>query len=744
MQKLLTELKRRNVFKVGVLYLVSGWLLLQAGDVLFALLGLPEWTLKLVLGIIILGFPVALVFSWIYELTPEGIKREKDVDRTQSITPETGQKINIAIGVGLAVAIGLLVYQQIQLSGQRDVGTQVAEAQTAPQSPPAEVVAEDEDETPSIAVLPFVNMSNDADQEFFADGLSDTLMHVLSQVGGLKVAARTSSFTFKGQNKKVKEIAQELDVKTVLEGSVQKAGDRVRVIAQLIDASDGAHLWSANFDRKLEDIFAIQDEIAQEVVAALKLTLLDEDEAQLTERYQPSLEAYEQVILGRQEVEKRTAKSLEAAEQHFKRAIELDPNYSLAYSGLADTYNLQNNYSDLTIEEMLRLAEPLVDKALELDPLSGEAYTSKASLLVNAGNRDAAAEAYERAIALSPSYARAHQWYSGLLGNLGRHDEALEHGRKAFELDPLSPIIRVSYAQRLYNRDRVEEAVFLVKEGIKQNPDFANYYSFIEGVLYSEGRVGEARRWLGEVLRINPDSIGAKVRVCYYYFDLLDTDAANRCADRLAESNPENIAVSFLQGNIAWFQGDRARVHQIFGDVSERLSDNAWFTEQLQWGYAQLYMVEGAIEEAHGAMEQSKPGFYADGGPSVDDTNWMAAIDAAWIADRRGNNELTDALLDGAERIIATRHRTRGLGYGIADVRILTIRGEEAKALEKLREAIDMNWRSGWLYWLRFDTVLEPLRDKPEFIAMAQEVEADMIAQREWYEANKDTPLAQL
>ncbi|MDX1572280.1 MAG: hypothetical protein R3200_17495, partial [Xanthomonadales bacterium] len=311
MADLLTELKRRNVFKIGVLYVVTGWLLLQAGDVLFALLGLPDWTLKLVLGFLLLGFPVALVFSWIYELTPEGIKREKDVDRTQSITPETGQKINIAIGAGLALAIGLLLYQQFGPQRTAPASEPIATATPPPRpAPDLDTTAPALETEPSVAVLPFVNMSSDTEQEYFADGLSDTLMHMLSQVGGLKVAARTSSFAFKGQAINVEEIARELKVATLLEGSVQKAGDRVRVIAQLVDASDGAHLWSANFDRELKDIFAIQDEIAHEVVSALKVALLDEDETQLRERYQPSLEAYEQLILGRQEVEKRTAEAL--------------------------------------------------------------------------------------------------------------------------------------------------------------------------------------------------------------------------------------------------------------------------------------------------------------------------------------------------------------------------------------------------------------------------------------------------
>ena len=744
MSDLLTELKRRNVFKVGVLYLVTGWLLLQAGDVLFALLGLPDWTLKLVLGFLLLGFPVALVFSWIYELTPEGIKREKDVDRTQSITPETGQKINIAIGAGLAFAIGLLLYQQF--GPQREVSSAdpVATATPPPRPTPDVDTTRPALETePSVAVLPFVNMSSDTEQEYFADGLSDTLMHMLSQVNGLKVAARTSSFAFKGQAINVEEIARELKVATLLEGSVQKAGDRVRVIAQLVDASDGAHLWSANFDRELKDIFAIQDEIAQEVVSALKVALLDEDQAQLAERYQPSLEAYEQVILGRQEVEKRTAEGLAAAEAHFKRAIELDPDYSLAHVGLADTYALQQGYADLILEESLELRAPLIERAIELDPLSGEAFTSRASWLQDSGDLGEAEDAFKRALLLNPSYARAHHWYSILLETLGRHEDRLQVAREAADLDPLSAIIQRNLADALWDLGRVEEAEFVTREGIRKHPAFPNNYGFMAGMRLSLGRIGEAKRWQDKYVQLNPN-VFARGWGCELLIQLAADQEAEACIASLVADYPDHPGTARPQ---AIFRSSQGRIEEslvLATELRERYSGNDFRAQFFDFITAFQHAQLGNFDRARERMESAYPQFYAGVDPGVDDTNWGAAIWAAWIAQQQGDDALCEVLLQGAEKVIATRHRTRGLGFGVADVVILTMRGEKDTALEKLREAIDEGWRQGWRFTFQPDARLRPLADDPAFMTMAREVEADIAAQREWYFANRDTPIAQL
>ena len=259
------ELKRRNVIRVGVAYAIVAWFLLQISDLVLENIAAPAWVMQVIMLVLGIGFPIVIIFAWAFEMTPEGIKREKDVDRTTSITHKTGRKLDrMIIGV-LVITVGYLLVDKLVLQKTPEV---IAPVQTAEQSAP--VV----DDGPSVAVLPFVNMSGDEENEYFSDGLTETLLHMLAQLPELRVAARTSSFAFKGQNTDITEIAEQLGVAHILEGSVQKADNRVRVTAQLIKADDASHVWSQNYTRPLEDIFAIQDEIAADVADALGASLL--------------------------------------------------------------------------------------------------------------------------------------------------------------------------------------------------------------------------------------------------------------------------------------------------------------------------------------------------------------------------------------------------------------------------------------------------------------------------------------
>ena len=276
----IAELKRRNVFRVRILYLVAGWVILQVVELLFGLLGLPAWTNKLLVArLLVLGFVPALIFSWVYELTPEGLKREHEIERNASITAETARKLDL-------IVVGLLVIAIVVVAVERFIPRTApipAATDAAPGASPVE--APGQAAAKSIAVLPFVNMSGDAGNEYFADGLSEELLNLLAKIPDLRVAARTSAFKFKGEKIDVKDVAQKLNVAHILEGSVRKSGNKVRITAQLIKAADGYHLWSETYDRTLDDIFVVQDDIAGEVVKALKLTLLG---TALTTRSRPA------------------------------------------------------------------------------------------------------------------------------------------------------------------------------------------------------------------------------------------------------------------------------------------------------------------------------------------------------------------------------------------------------------------------------------------------------------------------
>lgn len=738
---LFNELKRRNVIRVAMAYVVASWLIIQVVETILPAFGYSDVAIRYIVIVLAILFIPILVFSWAFEVTPEGLKREVDVVREHSISRFTGKKIDRIIMVMLALALGYFAFDKFLLDPVEDV--QIAES--AHQEGRSEALIESYGDK-SIAVLPFVNMSSDPEQEYFSDGLTDTLIHGLAQVSGLRVTAKTSSFYFKGMNVDIREIARKLNVSTILEGSVQKSGNRVRITAQLIEAHSDTHLWSKNFDRELEDIFAVQDEIAQEVVRALEVTLLDTEEKRLSQRYQPTLEAYEQLILGRHEMAKQTAARLTAAEQHFKRAIELDPGYALAYVGLAETYDLQWIYSNLLFEESLKLRQPLVDKALELDPLSSEALLARTALNIHLLFKTteegsfSVDEDVRKALKLNPNYAYARQWYSGLLKEQGRFEEALEQMHMAAELDPMSLSIQTGMARMTWHVGRAEEALELIRQNIERTPEFPANYSLMGKFQTQLGHLGNAQRWVREARRLNPDAFKIWYE-CLGFLDLDDAPGAENCAYRLSEAHPESLLSQVTWGALYVYQADWSAAMATLESLSERLPGWPAFDRWL----ADLAARQGDIERARSLMAIAFPEFLQDQ-VEIAFNEWdpLAAIVFAAILDANGETERRDALLLALEERIATLHRIRGEGYGVLDVYIHALRDDRDQAIAALREAIDMGWRaSQWLSWydLRRDWKLANLHQDPEFISLVDDLEVDIEAQRQWYEENKEKPL---
>jgi TolB-like protein len=357
------ELKRRNVIRVGLAYVLFGWVVLQGADFALDLIGAPNWVIQALSITVASGLPIALIFAWAFELTPEGIKREKDVDRSQSITSQTGRKLDrVIIGV-LALAVLYLLVDKLFLEKMAivpEAGQETAQVEAQPALPV--------DQGPSVAVLPFVNMSGDQENEYFSDGLTETLLHMLSKLPGLRVAARTSSFAFKGQSSSISEIAATLGVAHVLEGSVQKANDRVRVTAQLIRANDGFHVWSQNYTRPLEDIFAIQDEIAQDVADALGTSLLAAEQTDLRGVSTSDLSAYDSYLKGLEQQAIYSYASLDNAENHFKQALARDPGFTDARLSLVRNYLLQLSTGLINKEEAVAATDPLLRQVRQQEP----------------------------------------------------------------------------------------------------------------------------------------------------------------------------------------------------------------------------------------------------------------------------------------------------------------------------------------------------------------------------------------
>jgi TolB-like protein/Tfp pilus assembly protein PilF len=465
------ELKRRNVVRVGLAYAVFAWVLLQIFDVIGEILELPAWGGKMILAVLALGLPLALIFAWVFEMTPEGIKREKEVDRNQSIVRSTGRKLDRVIMVMMAVALAWFVWDKFG-AGPQDAVTSAADpaAVSAGVSAPEPPSTDAASAAPSIAVLPFVDMSPDKDQEYLSDGIAEELLNLLVKIPNLQVAARTSSFSFKGKDVKIADVARELHVANVLEGSVRKSGDRVRITAQLIQADSGFHLYSETFDRTLDDVFGIQDEISAAVVEALEIKLL----GAAPKAVQVDPRAYALYLQGRYFYGRRTQADWEKATRAYQDALEIDSGYAAAWAGLARVYYSRAGQSYTDLHQGTAQARQAAQKALALQPTLSEGYVSLAAIQMTYDWDWAGSEAsLQRALELTPGMADAMANLGILKRYVGDLDEAIELDRRAVALDPLNLPGYHALGLALIYAGRLDEADEVYQHLLTLNPEFS-------------------------------------------------------------------------------------------------------------------------------------------------------------------------------------------------------------------------------------------------------------------------------
>lgn len=475
MASVFQELRRRNVFRVAAAYLILAWLVLQITDLVAPPLGLPDWTMSMVIFLGFVGFPFALLFAWAFELTPDGIKRSGDVEPGESITKNTARKVNqITTALLISAVIILLLDRQLGLSEHwnSETDTSGVEVLEKPELASAAVEPTQEVAEPprSIAVLPFVNMSGDAEQEYFSDGISEELLNALAKIRELRVAARTSSFAFKGKNQDITEIGEKLKVATVLEGSVRKSGQRVRITAQLINVEDGYHLWSEAYDRDLTDIFAVQDEISAAIVSALKVHLAND--TQLASTTQVDVKAYNWFLQGRQNVRRRDGDALRIAVKQFQKAVELEPGYADAWAGLGMATLLlrDDQYGTIPPADAATEAQGYLDRSFAIDPGLSIAHGAQSLLYQTVGDDEKALASIDRAIAANPSEGVWHMWQSQALEGLGREEEARRSLVQAYEVDPLHPAIRANLSRLLVTEKQYAQARAMAVPGT------ASYY----------------------------------------------------------------------------------------------------------------------------------------------------------------------------------------------------------------------------------------------------------------------------
>jgi TolB-like protein/Flp pilus assembly protein TadD len=427
------ELKRRRVGKVAIAYGAVAWGVTEGASVVLPALHVPDWAMTLIVVFLLVGFPIAMVLAWVFDVNPEGIQRTEPLPGS---APRMQIQMRAAYGLIVLVLMAGLGY----LLYERGLGRAHA---GQPHS--------------SIAVLPFTNLSGDPSKDYFSDGMSEELLNLLARVPGLQVAARTSAFAYKGRNVDIREVGKELGVETVLEGSVRQAGDKVRITAQLIDTETGFHLWSETFDREMKDIFSVQDEIAQAIVDNLKIQLAPEEQklAQRDKAPTQNVEAYQLYLQGRAIWKRRGEENLRRAIEMYQDAIGHDPAFGRAYAALASAYVVLPGYTQESGDEAkwLPLAEQAARQALALDPKIGEAHAVLAQVASARGNLLDAESGFFFAISLEPNEPTPHHWYSILLQTVGRLDAALAQAKRAYELDPESPIIAANLATAYLLRD---------------------------------------------------------------------------------------------------------------------------------------------------------------------------------------------------------------------------------------------------------------------------------------------------
>lgn len=484
MHPFIKELKRRNVVRVALAYLAVAWLIIQLLGEIGPILGLPDWLAKLVLGLLSIGLLITVILAWIYELTDKGLKRTEEVDRDASLRSRYNRQLNYILIGALLLALSYFIWESRFTT--RDPAPQAAA---------------------SIAVLPFTDMSPGHDQEYFADGMAEELLGALSHLPGLKVAGRTSSFAFKQRDVDLRGIAQQLGVTHILEGSVRTAGNQLRVTAQLINAEDGFQLWSKVFDGELSDIFAVQDEISRQVVSGLKLPLgLEGSPGLPSSARTDNMQAYDDYLLGRFHLARRTSESIAQADRAFRLSIAADPDFSPAYSALAITLAVSPYYRDSEAQpDLAAEAKSMALKAIELDGQNSEAYAALSFVSLRF-DRDwrAASDALARAVTLHPNDELNANFYGDYLYTVGDYRQAEFYEKRAAELEPLSAANQHELALVYGLRGRWQDAITQEKLAIRLNPEFENAHTFLASMLLETGALDE----FGQLVETHAGVIG--------------------------------------------------------------------------------------------------------------------------------------------------------------------------------------------------------------------------------------------
>jgi len=594
METFLTELRRRNVFRVAGVYAVVGWLVIQLGIALETSLNLPVWFDTFFTTLVLIGFFPALVMAWAFEMTPDGVRRTESVSEDESIAHITGRRMDWAIFAGLILVAVLILFtsgrkSQPEMSSPLTDVVKVKEgAETDLDIEPVQALSDRR----SIAVLAFEDITRDRDQDYFARGISEELLNSLSAIPGLRVASRTSAFAFSNRDPKptIGEIAEALDVAHVLEGSIRKSGQTLRITAQLIDTGTDGQIWSDTYDRPLdaENLFQLQDEIADAIVGELKARLDISGIGDMSLQRPKSLEAYEIYLRARELQSKRLPDTLAAAELDFKRVIETDPDFAAAHSGLADTYLLMAEYGGLNAAESFALARPEIEAALDLAPQSAEALTSAAMLALRENKTNLALDMAKAAIKANPNYALAYHRLGMAENARGDYRAGLAAFEQARARDPLSSSILGNIANLHLLLDEPDKALEVIDDIIRWNPDAAIGYGLKARIALENGDIVTAHELFKIAQTRNAQAANIKVGLIDIYTRVglseevakIDDSAFNQARaaliaedDSKAQNYVEAITSDYARARIYYSLRDFEAASPLFLDYLDTFSD---------------------------------------------------------------------------------------------------------------------------------------------------------------------------
>ena len=634
---LFNELKRRNVLRVGAAYIVTAWLLIQVADTIFPLFGFGDMPARIVVIVLAIGLVPSMIFTWVFELTPEGLIRDKDVDRSQVDTSQASDKLNRAIMAALVLALGYFAFDKFVLDPAEDVQIAASARREGRSAAITESIG-----NKSIAVMPFANLSADSSNQFFTDGIHDDLLTRISNIQDIKTISRSSVMTYRDSGKSLQSIAEELRVSTILEGGVQRAGDQVRINLKLFDVDSGVNLWAQSYTRELSatNVFVVQAEITEAVAGALQAVLSEDERNQVERLPTTSLQALDAYYSGIQLFNQGTSESVGQAILAYQAAIRLDPEFAAAYSKQASAVLAQISTSGLPASTQIEKARPFIDQAILLDPQSSEAFTALGLWYRHSGDTEKAIQAYKQAMALGPNNAYALASYGSLVQfEMSDPDSAIKLFTRAIDLDPQNLGLRRQLARAMPSVGRPGDGILILEEIVAEHPDYAPAYRDL-AFRYSDG---EFRH-----------------------------DKGIRVLRRAYELDPNHPPNSFMNAIMHWRLGDYVNTALWMNNIGRLVPDPELARVYRGWAF----IAQGNLESARREFERPNLPF---------DLYWLGVFYLGSLDTAEGRAGDAIKRYQGFAAEFDGRKTNVNFYYGISTVKAYRALGE----LEKAQELVD-------------------------------------------------------